>query len=100
MIEDACQAFGSKFKGNPAGCFADVGVYSFQQYKQISAGEGGMLVTNNEQFYKIAKNYSDHGMVREFMTWDDDGATIGDNYRMSNLQAAILKIQMKRIKGH
>jgi len=98
VIEDACQAFGSKFKENYAGCFTDVGVYSFQQYKQISAGEGGMLVTNNEQFYKIAKNYSDHGMVREFMTWDDDGAMIGDNYRMSNLQAAILKIQMKRIK--
>lgn len=97
VIEDACQAFGSKFHGTYAGCFADIGVYSFQQYKQISAGEGGMLVTNNEQFYKVAKNYSDHGIVRELMTWDNDDAIIGDNYRMNNLQAVILKIQMKKI---
>jgi dTDP-4-amino-4,6-dideoxygalactose transaminase len=99
VIEDSCQAFGSKFKGISAGCFGDIGVYSFQQYKQISAGEGGMMVTNNEKYYKIAKNYSDHGIIRELMTWDNDEAVIGDNYRMNNLQAVILKLQMKKIRG-
>jgi len=99
VIEDSCQAFGAKFKDTYAGCLGDIGVFSFQQYKQVSAGEGGMLVSNNEKFYKIAKNYSDHGIVRDLMTWDSDEAMIGDNYRMNNLQAVILKIQMKRIKS-
>lgn len=98
VIEDACQAFASKFRGKYAGTFADIGVYSFQQYKQISAGEGGMVVTNNKMFYNIAKNYTDHGIVRDLMTWDNDASMIGDNYRMNNLQAAILKIQIKKIK--
>ncbi|MFA5025741.1 MAG: aminotransferase class I/II-fold pyridoxal phosphate-dependent enzyme [Candidatus Shapirobacteria bacterium] len=98
VIEDACQAFASKLGNKCAGTFADIGVFSFQQYKQVSVGEGGMLVTNNEEYYRIAGRYSDHGMVRESMSWDDDKAMIGDNYRMSNLQAAILKIQMKKIK--
>ncbi len=97
VIEDACQAFAAKFNNKCAGTFADIGVFSFQQYKQVSAGEGGMLVTNNEEYYQIARRYSDHGMVRESMSWDDDKAMIGDNYRMSNIQAAILKIQMKKI---
>jgi 8-amino-3,8-dideoxy-alpha-D-manno-octulosonate transaminase len=99
VIEDSCQAFAAKYKDKYAGTFADIGVYSFQQYKQVSVGEGGMLVTNNEEFYQIAKRYSDHGIIRELMTWDDDGAVIGDNYRMSNLQAAVLKVQMKKIKS-
>ena len=98
VIEDSCQAFGAKFNGTSAGCFGDIGVYSFQQYKQVSAGEGGLLVTNNEQFYKTAKIYSDHGIVRELMTWDHDDAVIGDNYRMNNLQAVILNLQMKKIR--
>lgn len=98
VIEDSCQAFAAKYKNKYAGTLADVGVYSFQQYKQLSVGEGGMLVTNNEKYYQIAKRYSDHGIIRESMTWDDDNAVIGDNYRMSNLQAAVLKIQMKKIR--
>jgi len=99
VIEDSCQAFGAKFDGAYAGCLGDIGVFSFQQYKQVSAGEGGLMVCNNEKFYNIAKNYSDHGIVRDLMTWDNDEAVIGDNYRMNNLQAVILKIQMKRIRG-
>ncbi|MDD4937404.1 MAG: aminotransferase class I/II-fold pyridoxal phosphate-dependent enzyme [Candidatus Shapirobacteria bacterium] len=99
VVEDACQAFASKYLDKFSGTIGDVGVYSFQQYKQISAGEGGMLVTNNEKIYKQAKIYSDHGMVRETMTWDDEMATIGENSRMNNLQAAIVKIQIKNIKS-
>lgn len=99
VIEDACQAFGAKYRKKYAGTWADIGVFSFQQYKQLSAGEGGMIVTNNEKYYQIAKRYSDHGIIRETMTWDEEGAMIGDNYRMNNLQAAILKISMKKLKS-
>lgn len=98
VIEDACQAFGAQYQGEFAGCMADIGTYSFQQYKQMSAGEAGMLVTNNEKYFKIARTYSDHGMIRESMNWEGEEALIGDNYRMNNLQAAILNVQIRKIK--
>lgn len=97
VIEDACQAFGAKYQDTHAGCFGDIGVFSFQQYKQISSGEGGMIVTNNEKYYKKAKIYSDNGIVREFMSWDTDEAMIGDNLRMNNLQAAMMEVQLGRL---
>lgn len=97
VIEDACQAFGAKYGRIPAGCFGDIGVFSFQQYKQISSGEGGMIVTNNEDYYRKARIYSDHGVVRELMSWDTNEAMIGDNLRMNNLQAAMLKVQFGRL---
>lgn len=97
VIEDACQSFAAKYCDTPAGAFGDIGVYSFQQYKQISSGEGGLIVTNNENYYRRAKIYSDHGMVRESMSWDSSEAMIGDNLRINNLQAAILRAQLKKI---
>lgn len=97
VIEDACQSFASKYYDTPAGAFGDIGVYSFQQYKQISSGEGGLIVTNNENYYRRAKIYSDHGMVRESMSWDSSEAMIGDNLRINNIQAAILRVQLKKL---
>ena len=52
LIEDSCQAFGAKIKDEYAGTIGDVGVYSFQQFKQVSCGEGGAVVTNNKTIYK------------------------------------------------
>jgi 8-amino-3,8-dideoxy-alpha-D-manno-octulosonate transaminase len=97
VIEDACQSFAAKYYDTPAGAFGDIGVYSFQQYKQISSGEGGLIVTNNENYYRRAKIYSDHGMVRELMSWDSSEAMLGDNLRINNLQAAILRVQLKKV---
>lgn len=97
VIEDACQAFGAKYRSRYAGCLGDIGVFSFQQYKQISSGEGGMLVTNKKRLYERAKIYSDHGVIREFRSWDKPGAMIGDNLRINNVQAAILNVQMDRL---
>jgi 8-amino-3,8-dideoxy-alpha-D-manno-octulosonate transaminase len=97
VIEDACQAFGARYGQTFAGCFGDIGVFSFQQYKQISSGEGGMIVTNNKDYYQKAKIYSDNGVVRENMSWDVNGAMIGDNLRMNNLQAAILNVQLNKL---
>ncbi len=97
VIEDACQAFGAKYGHTPAGCFGDMGVFSFQQYKQISSGEGGMIITNNRDYYRKTKIYSDHGIVRELRSWDTDEAIIGDNLRMDNLRAAILNVQIGKL---
>jgi len=98
LIEDACQAFGSKYRGVYSGCQGDIGVFSFQQFKQISAGEGGAVVTNNESYYKCARNYSDMGAVRNrFPDWNADDTIMGQNYRMNQLCGAILCAQLEKL---
>lgn len=98
MIEDACQGFASNCNNIYAGTYGDIGVYSFQQFKQISAGEGGAIVTNNEELYERARNYTDMGSIRDrFPSWNSDRCLIGQNYRMNNLTGGILYEQMKKL---
>lgn len=98
LIEDACQAFGAKNKGKYAGTIGDIGVYSFQQFKQISSGEGGAIVTNNKKNYNLMRNYSDVGSERNlFPNWNGPTVLFGQNYRMNNLTAAILCEQLKKL---
>jgi 8-amino-3,8-dideoxy-alpha-D-manno-octulosonate transaminase len=98
LVEDAGQAFGASYKGTPVGLFGKTGCYSFDFFKIATAGEGGVLVTNDEAAYKLADSYSDHGH-------DHIGANrgmenhpiVGFNYRISELHAAIGKVQTKRV---
>ena len=97
LIEDACQAMGTRCKGVLAGTLSDIGIFSFQQNKPLTSGEGGVLLTDNEDYYKISRNYADMGSVRDYYpSWDKEGALIGDNYRMNNLQGAILNVQLSK----
>lgn len=97
LLEDACQAFGASYNNQYAGTFGDVGIYSFQQFKQISCGEGGAIVTNNEQIYKRIRNYTDMGSVRDrFPNWNSEEALFGENYRMNNLNGAVLYAQLEK----
>ncbi len=98
LIEDACQAFASNCNNTYAGTFGDVGIYSFQQFKQISSGEGGALVTNDKDIYVRARNYTDMGSVRDrFPNWNSDNCLLGQNYRMNNIIGAILFEQLKKL---
>lgn len=98
IIEDACQAFGSNYKGKYAGTIGDIGVYSYQQYKQLSSGEGGAIVTNNKKIYERMRNYTDMGSKRDrFPNWNDKDALFGENYRMNNLNAAVLYAQLEKL---
>lgn len=98
LIEDACQAFASKYKDKYAGTFGDIGVYSFQQFKQISCGEGGCVVTNDENIFNKMRNYTDMGSVRNrFPSWNSSEAIFGENYRMNNLNAAVLYAQLEKL---
>lgn len=100
VLEDACQAFGSQYKGNYAGTIGHIGTFSFHQNKQISAGEGGLVVTNNQELHSIARNYADQGAVRnEKPSWDDPDSFIGDNCRMTNIHAAILISQLQKLNS-
>lgn len=98
LIEDACQAMGTKNNGICAGTLSDIGIFSFQQNKPLTSGEGGIILTDNEEYYKISRNYSDMGSIRDYYpSWDKKGALIGDNYRMNNLQGAILNEQLLKL---
>lgn len=98
LIEDACQAFASKLHNKYAGTFGKAGVYSFQQFKQISCGEGGCVVTNDINLYNKIRNYTDMGSIRErFPSWNSHEALFGENYRMNNLNAAVLYAQLEKL---
>lgn len=96
VVEDSAQALGAKYENTYAGCFGNIGIYSFQQNKLLTSGEGGLLVTNNSDLYNKSRIFADHGVVRELMSWDSDDAQIGDNYRMNNIHAVILESQIRK----
>jgi len=88
ILEDAAEAHGSEYKGKKSGSFSDIAAFSFYANKNITTGEGGMVITNNEELYKKAKYYKNLCFPldgpRNYLHED-----IGFNYRMSNLHAAI-----------
>ena len=98
FVEDACQAIGGSYKGQPLGSIADVGCFSFDFVKTITCGEGGAVVTNNPDYYLNADHYSDHGHDH---VGNDRGAEthpfLGYNFRISELNAAVGLAQVKRL---
>lgn len=91
IIEDACQAHGSKINGKNVGSFGDFAAFSFYPTKNLGAyGDGGMIVTNNSEFAKKAKLLRMYGMV------DYNHIVInGINSRLDELQAAVLRVKLK-----
>jgi len=92
IVEDSAQALGSKYKGRFAGTFGSAGTFSFYPAKILGCfGDGGALVTNDDEVAYKTKLYRDHGR-------DDETGDVeqwGFNFRLDNLQAAILHVQFK-----
>jgi 8-amino-3,8-dideoxy-alpha-D-manno-octulosonate transaminase len=98
LVEDAGQAFGASFNGTYVGLFGKTGCYSFDFFKIATAGEGGVLVTNDEAAYLLADSYSDHGHDHIGSNRGmEQHPIIGFNYRISEVHAAIGKVQTKRV---
>jgi 8-amino-3,8-dideoxy-alpha-D-manno-octulosonate transaminase len=104
VIEDAAQACGSYYRGQAVGTIGDVGCFSFQLEKNITSGEGGVLVTNDPELYRRAVIYSDQG--GQFWTShagvrDTVGGQpiIGENLRMNEIAGAILGVQLQKLGG-
>jgi perosamine synthetase len=93
VVEDAAEAHGAEYKGKKIGSLGDVGCFSFYGNKIITTGEGGMLVTNNEEIALISRNLRDHAFSTERHFWHK---YLGFNYRMTNLQAAVGLAQVER----
>mgnify|MGYP006274621901 CR=1 FL=1 len=98
VIEDTAQAFGAKYRGRYLGTFGDVGTYSFNIYKTINAGDGGLVVTDDETVFKTAFAYHDQGHMPLRMGLEiGKRSVIGTNFRMNELTAAVLLAQLRKL---
>ncbi|MCG9880785.1 MAG: DegT/DnrJ/EryC1/StrS family aminotransferase [Bacteroidia bacterium] len=98
LVEDAGQAMAASFKGTSTGLFGATGCYSFDFFKIATAGEGGVFVTNSEEAYNLADNYSDHGHSHLGNNRGmETHPVLGFNYRISELHAAIGLVQTRRV---
>lgn len=94
LIEDAAQSFGSGYKGKYLGTFGDVGSFSFSMPKIITTGQGGALVTDNEDLYQKILKIKDFGRAESGIDYHE---TLGYNFKFTDLQAVIGIEQMKKI---
>ena len=94
IIEDACQSIDAEYNQKKAGSFGDVAAFSFYATKNITCGEGGMLTTNNKEYAEKARLLRQHG--RSSMT-EYEYTKLGYNYRMTDICAAILLEQLKKL---
>lgn len=98
LVEDAGQAMAASYQGTSTGLFGKTGCYSFDFFKIATAGEGGVMVTNDEAAYKLADNYSDHGHDHQGNNRGmENHPVLGFNYRISELHAAIGLVQTRRV---
>ena len=99
IIEDACQSIGAKFQGKHVGTIGDFGTFSFDYGKNITAGEGGVIFSQNKKYFDFLKSYPDHGHANDkrFPRGNDVAYTTGFNFRMTEIQAAILSVQLKKL---
>ncbi len=92
VVEDAAQSLGSTFKNKHTGTFFELGCYSLYPGKVITSGEGGVIVTNNKKLYEKLQMIRNHGMVKGY-----DSKIFGLNLRLPEINAAIAKIQIKKL---
>jgi perosamine synthetase len=95
LVEDACEALGASAGGRPAGSLGDVGVFGFYPNKIITAGEGGMVVSDDPELLAHCRRARNHG--REGGGADFEGRRPGHNFRLSELQAALGLSQLERL---
>jgi dTDP-4-amino-4,6-dideoxygalactose transaminase len=95
LLEDAAHAHGARWKGTPVGAWGDAGTFSFQEFKLMTAGEGGMIVTKSAEVADKCWAFCNQGRKREGGWFDH--FTLGTNYRMTGFQAAVLQAQLRRL---
>jgi UDP-4-amino-4,6-dideoxy-N-acetyl-beta-L-altrosamine transaminase len=104
VIEDAAHALGAEYKSKKVGGLSDMTIFSFHPVKHITTGEGGMILTDNRDYYQKLLMFRSHGITRDskFMA-KDEGAWyyemhyLGYNYRLTDIQCALGLSQLKRL---
>ena len=105
FIEDAAHSLGTKYNGKPVGSLADMTEFSFHPVKTCTAGEGGAITTNDDELYKKLLLFRTHGITRvqDWMDKPSEGGwyyqqvELGYNYRMTDMQAALLSSQLDKL---
>lgn len=93
VIEDACQSLGSTYNGKQTGSIGEIGCFSFYASKVLTSGEGGAIATNNKDLADRIRMIRNHGMLEGY-----DTRIFGLNLRMTEISAAIAKVQMRKMK--
>ncbi len=96
VIEDACHGHGAEYKGKKLGSIGDTGCFSFQSSKNLTSGEGGMVITNDDELYKMINSLRNVGRIEGGAWYEHHNA--GCNYRITQLQAVLLSNQLKNLK--
>lgn len=103
VVEDAAHALGAVYRGKPVGSVSDMTVFSFHPVKHITTGEGGAVVTNNEEYYRKLLCFRSHGIIkdkRQIETegpWYSEMRFLGYNYRLTDFQCALGISQLKKL---
>jgi len=97
LIEDSAEALGSEYKGKKCGSFGRVAILSFYPNKQITTGEGGIILTNNKKIADLCRSMANQGRRVKGGKWLEH-IRLGFNYRMSDINAALGIAQLKRLK--
>jgi dTDP-4-amino-4,6-dideoxygalactose transaminase len=97
LIEDACQAWGAKYRGKPIGTVGHIACWSLQDSKHITTGDGGMVASNDERFGPILQRCGDKGASRS--GGGGGFQFFATNYRMNEPTAAVLAAQLERLEG-
>lgn len=95
VIEDSCEALGAEYKGRPAGTVGDYGVFAFYPNKQITTGEGGIIITNDDAAANLMRSLRNQGRAVGD-TWLQH-THLGYNYRLDEMSAALGTVQMSRL---
>ncbi|HPC00672.1 MAG TPA: DegT/DnrJ/EryC1/StrS family aminotransferase [Syntrophales bacterium] len=99
VLEDNAQAAGGSFRGKKLGTFGDMGIFSFDYYKTMTTGEGGMVVTDRKDLYERADWYHDHGHDHDprVSRAQERHPILGFNFRMNELQGALGLAQLRKL---
>ncbi|MBD5457081.1 MAG: UDP-4-amino-4,6-dideoxy-N-acetyl-beta-L-altrosamine transaminase [Lachnospiraceae bacterium] len=105
LIEDAAHSIGTSYKGKMVGSIADMTTFSFHPVKTVTGGEGGAVLTNNEEYYKLLLLYRAHGITRReglmkhtsHGPWYYEQIALSTNYRITDIQAALIISQLNKL---
>jgi len=105
LIDDAAHSIGTKYKGKYLGNVADLTTFSFHPVKTVTGGEGGAILTNNEEYYNKMMLFRTHGITRDFDkmlyhtgdSWYHEQIDLGYNYRLTDIQAALISSQLNKL---
>ena len=98
VVEDCAQSYCCRYKGKYAGTFGDIGCFSLNDFKHISAGDGGMVITNNEELYHKALMFADKNYNRLGESVVKKINQLAPNYRMNELTAAVALAQLDKVE--